>query len=388
MKIKTPGLIALWVLTRLWIIGSGLLLIPYPNPGGLFADVRLYDWWAGNISNGHFPINDDMWQYPPLAALIFMLGYLLSPGTYGFVFLALAIDALIFYFLLEAGLEERNQTTLPATVWVAGGALVGPIFLGRFDVFPTFFAVLALLFAKHSKSFGVNVAIGALLKVWPALLFLGLPKSKFKSSFAWFLGLFISLSILLTLWWPNSFSFIAGQKSRGLQIESVGALPFMLWHQIVRDMPIEFRYGAIEVLFPGVKFASAVITIVGLLLLGQIVLWRIRGQLEQAPVAEVGIYVVAVSMATSRVLSPQYMIWLFGLLAVCALRPSANFMKIFGFISLSTFLGQLIYPFLYFGFMSGQIIPLIIQVIRIFALLWATYLMWQNVRAKLKVSLY
>ena len=58
--------------------------------GNLFSDVQLYDWWAGNIRNGHFPINDDMWQYPPLAALVFVVGHLIAPATVGFVFLALA----------------------------------------------------------------------------------------------------------------------------------------------------------------------------------------------------------------------------------------------------------------------------------------------------------
>ena len=383
MQLKTPGLIVAWFITRVWILLSGFGYLFYPEGGSLFADVQLYDWWAGNMQHGHFPINDDMWQYPPLAALVFILGYLIAPHTIGFVFLALAIDALLFYFLLEAGSESPKQNFLPATVWVSAGALIGPILLGRFDVFPTFFAVLALLFISKPSAFGVNIAFGALLKVWPALLFLGVPKNKFKNSFIWFVGIFVSLSILLTLWWPNSFSFITGQRSRGLQIESVGALPYMLWHQIATDMPIEFRYGAVEVVASGVNLVSLVITLIGLALLGQVAIWQYRNQLSKSSVAEIGIYVVSVSMVTSRVLSPQYIIWLFGLLAVCALNPVQNFMKIFSLISVSAFLGQLIYPFLYYGYMGGQIIPLIVQILRIITLLWATYLMWSNIRSRL-----
>ncbi|MEY4311401.1 MAG: hypothetical protein RLZZ571_171 [Actinomycetota bacterium] len=383
MKLKTPGLILTWVFSRTWILLSGFGYLFYPEGGSLFSDVQLYDWWAGNMQHGHFPINDDMWQYPPLAALVFILGYLVAPATVGFVFLALAIDALLFYFLLEAGLENNKKNYLPATVWVSAGFLVGPIMLGRFDVFPTFFAVLALLFISKPSSFGINIAFGALLKVWPALLFLGVPRNRFKNSFVWFLGTFISFSILLTLWWPNSFSFLTGQRSRGLQIESVGALPYMLWHQIQIDMPIEFRYGAVEVVAPGVNLVSAIITIAGLLLLGQIALWQYQNRLSKVSVTDIGIYVVAVSMVTSRVLSPQYIIWLFGLLAVCALNPVQNFRKIFGLIAVSAFLGQLIYPYLYYGYMGGQIIPLVVQIMRIITLLWATYLMWSNIKSKL-----
>ncbi len=383
MQLKTPGLIATWLISRIWILLSGFGYLIYPDGEGLFADVQLYDWWAGNMQNGHFPINDDMWQYPPLAALVFILGYLIAPATVGFVFLALAIDALLFYFLLEAGLENNKKNYLPATIWVSAGVLVGPIMLGRFDVFPTFFAVLALLFIAKPSSFGINIAFGALLKVWPALLFLGIPRNKFKSNFLWFFGTFVSFSILLTLWWPNSFSFITGQKSRGLQIESVGALPFMFWHLFDVDMPIEFRYGAVEVVAPGVNLVSTIITIAGLLLIGQIALWQFQNRLSNVGVADIGIYVVTASMVTSRVLSPQYIIWLFGLLAVCALNPAKNFMKIFGLIATSAFLGQLIYPILYAGYMGGQIIPLVVQVLRIITLLWATYLMWANIKSKL-----
>jgi uncharacterized membrane protein len=60
-----------------------------------------------------------------------------------------------------------------------------------------------------------------------------------------------------------------------------------------------------------------------------------------------------------------------------------NFMKIFSLISISAFLGQLIYPFLYFGYMGGQVIPLVVQILRIMSLLWATYLMWANIKSKL-----
>lgn len=149
---KTFGLISLWVISRVWVLLSGFQVIGYPQGESLFADVRLYDWWAGNMQDGHFPINDPMWQYPPLAALVFLLGYLIAPQTIGFVFLATAIDALIFYFLLEAGGEKENKTYLPAFVWVSSAVLMGPIMLGRFDVFPTFFAVTALLLLQNQNS--------------------------------------------------------------------------------------------------------------------------------------------------------------------------------------------------------------------------------------------
>jgi hypothetical protein len=124
---KIIGLVVTWLLTRLWVLLAGFQVIKYPNGPSLFADVRLYDWWAANIQDGHFPINDPMWQYPPLAALIFLLGYLIAPSTIGFVFLALAADALIFlnidfsavsYWQARARIQTKDRVKEANIHWI------------------------------------------------------------------------------------------------------------------------------------------------------------------------------------------------------------------------------------------------------------------------------
>ncbi len=379
MQFKVPGLISAWLLSRAWVLLSGFGILAYPEGQNLFADVRLYDWWAGNIQDGHFPINDPMWQYPPLAALIFLLGYVIAPETLGFVFLATAIDALIFYFLLEAGTTKAERKYLPAAIWVAAAPLMGPVMLGRFDVFPTLFAVLALIFVSQNRSAGIHIAIGAILKVWPILILLAIPKARLKSTLSWFIVTFGLLALGLTIWWPNSFSFLAGQRSRGLQIESVGALPFMIWNSLVDPLLLEFRYGAVEVLAAGVSLVSLVITVFGFLLIGQVVGWRIQGKIESVNPALLALYLVLVSMITSRVLSPQYMVWIFGLLAVCALSTLPDLKKIFVLVAISALAGQLIYPIIFFSYMEGNIFALGVQILRLSTLVYATYLVRKNV---------
>lgn len=381
---KIIGLVVTWLLTRLWVLLAGFQVIKYPNGPSLFADVRLYDWWAANIQDGHFPINDPMWQYPPLAALIFLLGYLIAPSTIGFVFLALAADALIFYYLIESSNTRAHQRQyLAPAIWVSAAIFMGPIILGRFDVFPTFFAVSALLFANNPKIFGINLAIGAILKVWPVLLLVGQPNAVVRKSLTWFTSIFVGLSLALTFWWPNSFTFLDGQRSRGIQIESVAALPYMFWHSLISPLQIEFRFGAVEVLASGINFVSFLITAIGLILMAQVFRWRIRGQLENIPIAQTALYLVAVAIVTSRVFSPQYMVWLFGLLAVCALNPPKEFLKIFGLIATSTLFGQFLYPALYNSYMNGEVFTLLIQLVRISALLAATFYLWRNIKNQL-----
>ena len=367
-----------WAATRAWVLLSGFSIIFYPGSEFLFSDVRLYDWWAGNIADSHFPINDPMWQYPPLAAVVFLAGYLIAGNTVGFVFLATIADLAIFCLLIQRCREQDNSK--PALIWMIAPLVMGPIILGRFDVFVTLAAVVALLYVGQTRRFGIALAIGALLKVWPLLLLLAAPKGTALKAIAWFTATFAAGSLLLSVWWNDSFSFIGGQSSRGLQIESVGALPYQIWNAGPGTVTSAFQYGAIEVVATGTQFISLVITLIGVVLLGALFYWRIFGKLNQANPADIALLAILISIVTSRVLSPQYMVWVFGLLAVCALRPQAHFRKISILIFVSAGLGQIIYPWMYISLQQGGVLAVSAHTFRILALLWATGIAWNNLK--------
>jgi len=367
-----------WVATRAWVLLSGFGVIFYPESEFLFSDVRLYDWWAGNLADSHFPINDPMWQYPPLAAVVFLAGYLIAGNTVGFVFLATLCDAAIFTLLAKRGQEQSNLN--PAFIWMIAPLVMGPIILGRFDVFVTLAAVVALLYVAQARKFGIAIAIGALLKVWPLLLLLASPKGSALKVIVWFTVTFISGSLLLSLWWSESFSFIGGQRSRGLQIESVGALPYQLWNAGPGNVSSAFQFGAIEVVASGTSIVSLAITLLGVALLGILFYWRIFGKLDSASPADIALLAVLISIVTSRVLSPQYMVWVFGLLAVCAFVPQQNFRKITVLILISAGIGQIIYPWWYISLQQGGAVAVTAHAVRILTLLWATAIAWQNMK--------
>jgi hypothetical protein len=367
-----------WLATRVWVLLSGFGVIFYPESEFLFSDVRLYDWWAGNIADSFFPINDPMWQYPPLAAVVFLSGYLIAGNTVGFVFLATLADFAIYLLLVRRGRETQNSA--PALIWILAPLIMGPIILGRFDVFVTLAAVAALLSVSQARKFGIAIAVGALLKVWPILLLLATPKGSTLNVMAWFAGTFTAGSLLLSLWWSESFSFIGGQRSRGLQIESVGARPYQLWNAGPGNVSSAFQYGAIEVVASGTSIVSLLITLVGLALLGILFYWKISGKLTSANPADIALLAVLISIVTSRVLSPQYMVWVFGLLAVSAFAPQQNFRKISFLIFLSAGIGQIIYPWWYISFQQGGVHAVVAHTIRILTLLWATSIAWQNMK--------
>ncbi len=375
---RVMPLILGWALTRVWVLLSGFGVIFYPGSEFLFSDVRLYDWWAGNIADLHFPINDPMWQYPPLAAVVFLAGYLIAGNTVGFVFLATIADLAIFALLTQRGRQQANSN--PATIWVIAPLVMGPIILGRFDVFVTLAAVVALLYVGQARRFGIAIAVGALLKVWPLLLLLATPKGSAARVIAWFTATFALGSLLLSLWWDDSFSFIGGQRSRGLQIESVGALPYQIWNAGPSTVTSAFQFGAIEVVASGTQVVSLVITLIGLSLVGVLFYWKVSGRLHEANPADVALLAILVSIVTSRVLSPQYMVWIFGLLAVCAFSPQVNFRKIATLIFLSAGIGQIIYPWWYINLQQGGVLAVGAHTIRILTLIWATALVWKNIQ--------
>jgi hypothetical protein len=367
-----------WLTTRVWVLLSGFSVIYYPQSEFLFSDVRLYDWWAGNIADAHFPINDPMWQYPPLAAVVFLVGYLIAGNTVGFVFLALIADLAVFILVIQRGREQSNLN--PAFIWMIAPLAIGPIMLGRFDVFVTLVAVAALMSVGKVRRFGAAIAIGALLKVWPVLLLLATPKGLGLKAVSWFAATFAAGTLLLSFWWKDSFSFIGGQRSRGLQIESVGALPYQLWNAGPGTVTSAFQFGAIEVVASWTAIVSLIVTVIGVVLLGILFYWRLFGKLTAANPADVSLLAVLISIATSRVLSPQYMIWVFGLLAVCAFVPQQNFKKIFFLITVSAGIGQIIYPWCYASLQQGGVLTVFAHTIRIVTLLWATSIAWNNVK--------
>ena len=391
-----------FILTRYWAVGAGLKWLSYPHGDQLFSDVTLYDFWGNNIANGTFPYSpgipknqlwtNDAWQYPALAAWIFIIGYKLHGAFIGFIQLVIVADLALLGLLLWAGrarTDERGIVTesanyVPALIWLSAPLFVGPLLVGRFDVFPTLAIVAALLAVTSSRRFGIWIAIGFLLKVWPILGLLAIAREKFKEAFIWFAGVSVSVTAILFIWWHDSLSFLNGQGKRGLQIESVGALPYMMFGNSDDRNAIAFRFGAWEVNGAGTKYVSLVMTLALVALVAVLAWWRWQGRLESIPGPDIALLAVLISMDTSRVLSPQYSIWVVGLLAVAAFKPQPRFWVIAGLLLTSTAFGQYLFPANYSDFQLMHPNGILIQTIRIVCLLAATVMCWRNVAKRLE----
>ena len=397
-------LVITFIVTRYWAAGAGLKWHSYIFGKGdlLYGDVATYDYWGFNMLQGIFPFSsgisqnelwtNDAWQYPALAALVFMLGYKIHAGLVGFVQLAVLADFALLALLIWAGRERKDQNGnvlssanfIPAAIWVSTPIFVGPLLLGRFDVFPTLAIVAALLATTSARRFGIWTSVGALLKVWPVLAFLAISRKQFKEAFLWFAGATVLISAALYLWWPQSISvFLKGQTRRGLQIESIGALPYMMFGQENNTKAIEFKYGAWQVTGANTEIVSLLMTLIFIALIGIIAWWRVQGRLEAISRFDIALLVVLISMVTSRVLSPQYSVWVFGLLAVAAFTPQRRFWLIAGLLATSVLFGQILFPGKYSDFQLLLTEGVMIQTVRVVCLLAATILCWKNVTDRL-----
>ena len=91
-----------------------------------------------------------------------------------------------------------------------------------------------------------------------------------------------------------------------------------------------------------------------------LVRWRWRGLLDDVPTADVLLTLVLTAMCTSRVLSPQYALWALGLLAVCAVRPSAHVRQVGVLLVVSALAGQAVYPWLYASYLQGGAVATVV----------------------------
>ncbi|GHI08327.1 membrane protein [Streptomyces cellostaticus] len=224
-------------------------------------------------------------------------------------------DPTVLSLLLYTGLRP-GRSPRGAWTWVAGVPLLGPTVYVRYDLMVTAVAVAALLAgARHPRVPGAPAGLGALLKVWPALLLVGATRLRAWASAAVTAG---GLGALFAPAVPGGLGFLAFQRDRGTEVESPGGPVFpVAWH-FGRQGEVLLNHGSIEFLGPYVGLVSSAAMALTGAAFGRLVLWRLRAaRLAPHTLAEAAFTAVLLFTVTSRVISPQYLVRLIGLAAVC-----------------------------------------------------------------------
>lgn len=356
-----------------WLSTRVIAVVSVDMTPWMLNDIHIYRSWAGLLGSGTFPAGDPTWQYPPGIAPLFMaLAALPLDARWGFTLLILLVDAALMGALLLAHHRRDDASWRGLWLWALAGLVVGPIMMVRFDTVPTLFAALAVLTVARPLRSGALAGIGALTKVWPALMLLALPRKSLPRGLAALVATALVGLAGFALLTTGSLSFLGNQGARGLQIESVGALPYVLWAAFGGPVAYGYEYGSIQVQMAGTEIVGPVVSGVGLLAFAGLVWGRFSGRLESALPGDVALAVLLVSLATSRVNSPQYNVWLIGLAAVALLARRSRMGLVVGLIIVMSVLTQIVYPWTATQLSTGDRITAVIQAARILLLLAAT----------------
>lgn len=360
-----------WLVTRAVVLSQTL-------SGQVPGDVAIFAGWAPQFAQGAFPVNDETFQYPPAAALNFLAAGT-APGSYyrRFTLVMLAFDFLILVLLVLAARRSSSGSSLGAWVWSSAAVVLGPLMLQRFDLAPTAFAVAGVVSLGHPSLSGAIAGVGALVKVWPGVVVLGLPRRHFVRGALAAVAAGVVGWGLLALVFTGTGNFLQGQGGRGLEVESTLALPLLLMRVLGVEVGVHQQFGSWEVTHVLGPILARLSTVLQVAVFGGLVALRMLGRLEHAPGGDVVLLAVLLFVALNKVHSPQFGVWVAGVVAA-ALASSASRMRVVGvLVGLSVLVAnQGIWPS-FDALPAGNAISVGLQALRVALLLaacgWAAW---------------
>lgn len=340
------------------------------------GDVTYY--WSKISGMREVGLSQTLIEYPTPVAWMLSIPYGVSqlPQLFGvsprisfvvaFVVGMLVLDA-VFTRILWRNAGRRRDAAV--SFWLLFIFLMGPIAYLRFDLVLAVLAGGALLLARRRPALtGLLTAIGAGIKLWPALLIAPFTtrRDRRRTVVLAFVvtGVVLALLSLIFGGMPRLVSPLTWQSDRGLQIESLWATPLMFLRLFRpnRWIVATSRYQAFEVFGPGTPGWLAVSTIATMAGLAFLLVLFIRGcqRVRPSPTA-VGLMVLAtitILAVANKTLSPQYLLWFGGPIAVLLIggrrghRPRLPWGFAVGTLALAV-ATQLIYPITYSGLYSA-----------------------------------
>jgi hypothetical protein len=322
----------IWIWAIAWILTRALILshVGFWNHVAhlQFEDVHTYEVWSNEMVATHALPVGESWQYPPGAALLMLIPRL-SGGSFGESFVIM----MLFFDLIAVGLlallGRRKDNYVGVWVWLLGMPVLAALPVLRFDLVPTVIGIAALVVIHRRPNwFGALAGLGAMVKVWPIVVLLGeWDRRRLLRSCLAALAVIALIFIASAIAFGDQSGFLKEQNGRGLQVEAVATLPWHLRQLVTGQTPNGvLRYGAWEIASPGADAVARLLKWVSLLaLVGAAAWWWARNRriregrtdLASGDVSRDFVFtVVLVLVVASRVLSPQYMIWLLGLAAV------------------------------------------------------------------------
>lgn len=295
-----------------------------------YSGAGLYFDYASNIFEGQLPYRDFALEYPPLSLLFFLLPRLIasSPDRYAVVF---GTETLLFSLLglfLIAVLSRRLKLVPWKSLLIYTIALlaIGPIISRQYDIFPAVTVLLAFyafLAGKHKTSWAL-LALATLTKIYPVAfvpLFLlcyicNRQYQLIRSGIITFAITALAITIPFMISSPEGFlTSFSYHAQRGIQIESTYSSILLLGSKL-GWLVVEpgFGFGSWNLVGPvadTLARISVILLPVSLLATYWLIYRRMRLSLNPGnEILNYSLLIGTMLLATSKVLSPQYIIWL------------------------------------------------------------------------------
>lgn len=307
-----------------------------PNLSERSNDISLYRATGESILRGEIPYRDFFIEYPPGAVPSFVPPALFSAeqarytGLFATEMALVLVVALVVTALTAHRLGGLRAWPLSAATFAAGAVVLYPVAVTRYDpIVALALAVGALCAALGGRYllFGyASLGLGTAAKLVPALAVLPFAMAgRLRDAGR---GLAIFSGVLVLFFLPayllgggNFLRSFAYHADRGVQLESVAASVLM---QLGWIEEVTFDYGSFQVDGRGVEIAGSLSILISgaLLLLTAFLVYREHraGRLGAAQFPRYAAALILAFMLGSKVLSPQYLLWLLPLVPLAARR--------------------------------------------------------------------
>ena len=323
--------VACWALVHVWF----------------WAHRDLVDWptyqtyGAAIVHHGQVPYRDFAVEYPPGALPMFILPVLFGTYATTFAWLMAVCGAALVIML--------STLSRPAAYYTAlAPVLVGSLILSRYDLWPALLVACALVLLLCDRDTVGWAFLGAAVaaKLWPLAIVPVALAWSWRRGRAW--SALAGAAVVALVFVPffavapqGMWHSLAGQASRPLQVESLGAaLVILFGHpQIVSTHGSQniAGHGAAGAALASVEAAAL------------IALWVafVRGEMNRDRLLRYTAACAAAFVAFDKVLSPQYLLWLVPLVPLVRGRRGLAATAV---LTLACVLTQVWFPERYFAY--------------------------------------
>jgi hypothetical protein len=355
-----------------WLVTRSILLAGTLS-GIVPADISAYERWANLLRDGQAPAQDTAFVYPPGSLIIFLGGGSLGEFSYfrSFTILAIFADLVLLLALVAFALRSGQGSMMGAWAWVVMGFAAGPLLVERYDVFAALLGAAAVLALSRPAVTGALAGLGFLVKIWPEIAILGVPRQRMLRALGVNLVVIAVGWVLLQAIFGNSFGFVSNVLNKSVSVEAVVAYPFLVMRRLFGTFGVTGQFGSWEVTGPGVAAMGSVSTAVGLLALAFLLLLRYRGVFDHVPPGDIVLLGVLIFVATHKINSLQYGIWIAAMTAATLAYRTSRSMGPAALLILMLIVTNDVIWAQFVPFISGNTFLLVFQGLRLGLLLSA-----------------